>query len=192
MHDYSIHAKNFQIELVLKKGINYPIWKFSPTYSIISQVEVNDMQTVVVEIPVSSSASGIILTTSGKTDQDTVIENGKIVKDQMLTVNRVWANSVLLEHHLVKEQSQTIPNYNQSNLDYAREHNIELPKILYTDSLYYNSAWTFNFEQPFFKWYNQLLFEKLKMYNHWIAQSHLGIADDSQVRKLKKLIDCMS
>jgi len=192
MPNYSIYVNNFQLELVLTRGINYPEWSIEHDFEIISQVDTNDTQTIMVDIPIDSSCTSLILTNFGKTDQDTVIENGQIVRDQTLAINRVWANAVLLEQYLIKDQSQMMPDYNQSNLNYAKEHNIELDKVLYTDTLYYNGTWKFNFEQPFFKWYNRLLFEKLKIFNHWVTQSHLGIADEHQIKKLKVLLECLS
>jgi hypothetical protein len=192
MPNYSIYAENFQFELVLTKGINYPDWKIEPGFKVVSQIDTNNTQTIVIDVPVTKLDTSITLTNFGKTDQDTIMENGQIVRDQTLVINRVWANAILLEHYLIKDQSQTMPDYTQSNLDYAKEHNIELARVLQTDKLNYNGTWKFNFEQPFFEWYNYLLFEKLKIFNHWVAQSHLGIADENQIKKLKIFLDSIS
>jgi hypothetical protein len=188
MTDYSIQANSFLIELILSKGMTYPTWAIEPAGTIINSVEINDTRTVLIDIPIDNVTS-ITLTNSGKTDQETIIEDGHIVKDQKISVNRIWVNEILLENSFVINQSQTIPNYSQSNLDYAIEHNIELDKVLFTDTLYFNGIWKFNFKQPFFKWYNQIIINELSGFNHWVTQSHLGLADDNQVEKLERLIN---
>jgi hypothetical protein len=191
MPNYCLHADNVKLELVLIKGLTYPLWSTETSSQIINQYEVDDTQTILIDIPVTNDTTSILLKNYGKTDQDTIIEDGRILADQTLTVNKIWINDILLENFVVKDYSQMIPNYNQSNLNYADEHNIILDKILNTNTMHYNGVWKFNFEQPFFKWYNKILIDKLSNFNHWVSQSHLGLADDDKVKTLKKLLDQM-
>lgn len=192
MITYDIHATNFTFELILEKCVNWPIWQFEQPYQTVEITEHDNNRCAVVNIPVSDQCHSIILTRSGKFDMDTVFENGLIIKDQKLIINKIWVNGVLLEKQSIDNQTQIFPEYDQCNRDYAMQHDINLPELLFGFILYYNGIWKLNFEQPFFQWYNQLILNKLRSTNHWVRESHLGFADDQHITKLKKLINNIS
>jgi hypothetical protein len=190
MIDYSIHATTCAIELELIKGNSWPKWQFEQDYKILNQTETEFKKNITVLI--TNINSTLTMHRSGKTDLDTVIENGKIIRDQYLSVNRMWINDVSIELPVVQSLVKFYPAYSKSNIDYAQENNIQLPESTQDFSLFFNGKWEFEFRQPFFISYNQIQIEQFQDFNHWIKQSHLGFGSDQKIFRLKELLKKLS
>lgn len=187
MNDYSIDANTCQIELILTKGNQWPQWIFKNNFQIIDEVESDFHKTINVLIT-DLDSSAIVLERTGKDDNETIVENNQIVRDQALGINRVWVNGVLIEWAVIQNIGKFYPEYSKSNIKYAKENNIVLKVVRSDLTFFYNGKWVFNFEQPFFTWYNQILFDEFKNVNQWVRRTHLGIASDQKRLQLEKLL----
>lgn len=188
MNEYSINAETCQIEIILTKGNHWPQWNLKNNFEILHEVELEFQKTLTVSINNFDSCTGILLERFGKNDNETIIENGTIIRDQTLAINRMWINDVLLETPILQKNAQFYPEYSESNIKYADEHNIELELVKQDLTLFYNGRWVFNFKQPFFIWYNQILLDEFNNFNHWVRQTHLGIASDQKKMDLEELL----
>lgn len=192
MDEHSIDAKNCQLELILTKGNNWPQWTLNNDFQILNESKMDFYKTVDVLIGDIGQQTNIVLERTGKTDDETVIENGQIIRDQTIKINRIWVNDVLLETQAIQKVVQFYPNYSESNIKYARENNIHLEVVKSDLTLFYNGRWVFNFNQPFFTWYNQILLDELKNFNHWVKQTHLGMASNQKKIQLENLLARLS
>jgi hypothetical protein len=188
----SLHAQTAEILLKLSKGLNWPVWNFSQPWTVLSMVEADNQQHITITMPLTPDQTSIRLYRTGKTSADTVIENNIIVRDQAIEIEKIWINGVLLELPTLQQCFEFYPEYQQSDQDYARQHSIELPICRYETRLFYNGCWQFEFDQPFFPWYNRRLMQGLKDVNHWAKAANLGIATDSQRRRLDRLLEQLS
>jgi hypothetical protein len=53
-----------------------------------------------------------------------------IVKDATVTINHVWINGVLIQNWGLDHFLKFYPSYDQSQLAYAKDHNIELSEVI--------------------------------------------------------------
>lgn len=187
MNNYSIDAKSCQIEIILTKGNHWPQWTFENNFQIVDEVESDFQKTVNVLIS-DLDSSTIILERTGKDDNETIVENNQIVRDQTLGINRVWINGVLIEWSVLQKIGKFYPEYSETNIKYAKENNIVLEAVRSDLTFFYNGKWVFKFEQPFFTWYNQILFNEFKNFNQWVRRTHLGIASEGKKLQLDKLL----
>jgi len=192
MLDYSLHAKTVELDLRLVKGTNWPKWDFEQPYTVVSTMQNDHVQHTKVKIALGPNDTSITLNNFGKDANDTVIEHNLIVRDQVIEIVKIWVNGVLLELLALQDVFEFYPNYEKSHREYAIQNQISLPVCRHDTALFYNGRWSFKFEQPFFHWYNNKLVVGFNSMNHWVKQSHLGLADDSQLQRLDKLLDQLS
>lgn len=186
MTSYSIDLDILRLELLLTQGNTWPTWTVNQPSTVISISENGDQQTVILDITVTNNR--LIFSNTGKSDTETIVEHGQIIRDQTLAINRLWANNILLENSQINNVGMFYPAYQENNINYAKENNIDLPKSMHQLKFYYNGDWIFEFERPFFIWYNHLLMDSLTEFNHWFKKSHLGIADDEKVTELNSIL----
>lgn len=191
MTTYSIDAHTCSIELLLTKGSGWPAFDINHPCSISHEDEQEYSKTIMVYIPELTS-NQIVISRHNKTDTDTIFENEKIVRDQKLSINRIWINDVLVDLNAIKYEFKFYPEYSDSNLAYAKENHIDLPVYQHETNMFYNGQWIFEFEQPFFTWYNQLLLKNLNQFNYWIKQTHLGEASEQKIKQLSQILAQMS
>ena len=192
MLDYSLHVKTMELDLRLVKGTNWPKWNFEQPYTVVSTMQNDYVQHTKIKIVLGPNDTNITLNNFGKNAKDTVIENNLIVRDQAIEIVKIWVNGVLLELLALQNQFEFYPKYKKSDWEYANQNQISLPVCRHDTTLFYNGRWQFKFEQPFFYWYNDKLVAGFNSMNHWVKQSHLGLADDSQLQRLDKLLDQLS
>jgi hypothetical protein len=186
MLSYSINLCTLRLELKLSRGATWPTWTVNQPNTIIDTREDGHNQFVTVDINITTSP--VIINNTGKTDQDTIVKDGQIIRDQSLTIQRMWANGVLLENEQISRFAKFYPIYQKNNIDYAQDHNITLPLEIHQLNFYYNGKWIFEFEQPFFTWYNQQLMDSLTNVNGHVKRSHLGIGDPDKIIQLKNIL----
>lgn len=189
---YSLHAETVEIDLKLFRGTNWPKWNFEQPYTVISTTENDHVQHIKVKLLLDPNNANITLNNFGKSIKDTVIEHNKIVRDQAIEIQKIWVNGVLLELLALQTVFEFYPKYQQSDQEYATQKGISLPICRHETKLFYNGRWEFKFDQPFFHWYNFKLIAGLNNMNHWIKQSHLGLANDSELQRLDELLDQLS
>lgn len=187
---YSIESCCFRFELILKKVNSWPIWEFNLPVDIVSEVEIHDQKIITLEI--TTDSTNILLNRRGKTSNDVIIKDDIIFRDQVVHINKLWVNDVLLELHPITRMSKFYPEYSQHDHNYACQHQIELNNVTHTLDFFYNGTWQFEFDQPFFVWYNGLLIDDLSTINHWIQQSHLGFTNPGKFERLENLLKNLS
>lgn len=192
MLDYSLHVRTVELDLRLVKGTNWPKWNFEQPYTVVSTMQNDYVQHTKIKIALGPNDTSITLNNFGKNAKDTVIENNLIVRDQAIEIVKIWVNGVLLELLALQNQFEFYPKYKKSDWEYANQNQISLPVCRHDTTLFYNGRWQFKFEQPFFYWYNDKLVTGFNSMNHWVKQSHLGLANDSQLQRLDKLLDQLS
>lgn len=190
MNYYPIDLHTFRVELILNQGNTWPQWTVNQPSVIVSTIENKNQKIVTVDLTVTSNQ--IVFSNTGKTGNETIVENGKIVRDQILTINRLWANNILLEKDQISTVSAFYPIYQQDNIDYAVNNNVILLEKLNQLDFYYNGNWVLEFERPFFIWYNNLLMNGLSGINHWFKKSHLGIGDQEQITQLTEILKTLN
>lgn len=142
-------------------------------------------QLIAFEIDQNQSADFDI---KGKTDQDTVVENGQVVKDAFVEVEKIWVNGILIESWAITEFCSFLPIYSASNRDYALQYNLDLPQeIRGTLSFFYNGRFSIDL-RGFFPRYHSLLTRSLQNYNHWVIHGNLGLVDPSVKQELRDMI----
>lgn len=190
MNVYSTTVKTFQFELILDKGNTWPVWDFNCPITVVNESDGEFRKTITVELTVADN--NIVLRNSGKGNFETILENGQIVRDQKLSIGNIWANGILIERNVINSVAEFFPVYKEDDINYAREHSIELKKSVNTLDFFYNGEWHFKFEQPFFVWYNHLVLDHMNTINHWVKQTHLGIADPEKFKRLENLLNKLS
>jgi hypothetical protein len=188
MSVYSLYVNTMEFDLKLVRGKDWPKWSFAQPYTIISKIENHDVQHIKVKVDIGPNSNKITLNNFGKTIDDTVIEQDKIIKDQTIEIQKIWANNVLLELITLQKNFKFYPTYRLSDQQYADQNKIILPIYSNETKLFYNGCWEFEFDQPFFHWYNNKLMTELDNINNWVKQSNLGMASDSQLQRLNKLL----
>ena len=192
-YKYSTEAIVFQFELVLKKGNSWPVWEFDQPGQLIDETATDHQKNITVQVALNLNSNKIILKRSGKNSSDVIIENGIIVRDQVLKINKIWINDVLLEPFPVNSIAKFYPQYSQDDIDYGNQNNLVLEKSKHTMEFFYNGEWHFEFQQPFFIWYNQILLDDLSASNfYWTQQNHLGFVNEDNLKRLELLLDKLS
>jgi len=93
----------------------------------------------------------LIITRSGKGTNQTVVKDGKIVKDQLLHIKNIEIDEIDLGN-LVFEGIYR-PDYPEPWATQQAEIGNELPKsIKNSPNLGHNGTWTFDFVSPFYMW----------------------------------------
>lgn len=189
----SIDIETIKLILRLKKGRNFPIWQSSHNQKIIKEELIDeDTKLVTVEIDIDHNADTLEINNIGKNSKETIVDStGKILKDQIFEIQDILVNDIKIENWFVKNNSQFIPKYDLSTIEYAEKHNIILPAQENTLQLFNNGTWKFKFERPFFLWYNQIMIESIEdiSNNIWVKQSHLGLASKDMLDRLDSLLE---
>lgn len=191
MQSIPINVKSFKIEFRLTKGDFWPQWTINQPNKLLTEEYINDYEKLVlIEIDIVSDELTIV--NFGKTINSTVIAGNEILRVQSLSVNKIWANNILLEIGVIKHHAKFIPIYEPWDIKYANENQIELPQSTEHLEFYFNGSWYFKIHQPFFQWYNQLIIDNLMKYNRWVKEGTFGFIDDEHRNRLKILLDKLS
>jgi hypothetical protein len=190
MQPLPIDINTLKFELHLTRGNSWPIWEINQPWKIESELVEGDTKKIALCVFINSNE--LIIRNKGKGHQETILDNGKIIRTQSLSINKIWANDILLEKFFIESVATFSPIYNQNDIKFAQQNNTVLLKQLNTLDFYYNGTWNFKFESPFFLWYNKLISNGIKKFNHWVQQSHLGIANENYVKELKMLLNKLS
>ena len=98
-----------------------------------------------------SKSYNLIINRSGKNKRETVVENGKIVKDQLLHIKSIEIDEIDIGS-LVHEGIYR-PEYPEQWATQQAKAGNKLPKtIKNSPALGHNGTWTFSFTSPFYMW----------------------------------------
>ena len=100
-----------------------------------------------------STSTTITFKNKNKKDSDTVIEDGKIVRDQYASLTTMLVDDILLDPTLIQNYVIQTPEYSKGYLDYCQANQIVVNSQTNEYSLYFNGTISFTFENPFWNWY---------------------------------------
>lgn len=186
---YSIYAEQITLVFKLVKGTSFRKYHCNLPFSVIENIEDSVSQTQTISLDIPNSVTCLHITTFGKTDQDTLLENGEIVRDQTLSIEQAFVNGIKIEPWALAKMAYYIPDYTPSQKHWALEHGVELSKTTNELCFYTNGTWYWNLQQPFFVEYNKILFEHFGYVNEWVREWHLGISQQQDVDKLQMLLE---
>lgn len=181
---------NFEIELIYYYGNSWPTVQIEN--SVISETVI-DKSTKNIVILINDVSDELVLTKTGKTDSDTVVENNIIVRDQFIEIKSIRADNILLDLNLIKDHCVFTPAYSQGYYDYCQKHNQEIEPTINTFNLYFNGVWKFQFENPFWSWYADLRKQSdLKYFSSDFIEKYIGNNHSEHqelMTKLKQLLN---
>lgn len=146
---YSLDAIEITLELFYKKGKNWPIWIGTLPYQIISEIECDEQsKEIYVKFDVRRDVTKLVISKS--------IDDA----DQILAVRNIWVNGIKLKF----------------------EH-INIDDIFYYDwgagvAPVLSRRWEFQFEQPFFIWYNRKINQAI------INENYINQLNDTEMNRL--------
>lgn len=89
---------------------------------------------------------------SGKTDSDTLVENGEVVADQIVHIDSIIVDDVNLTNLL--HLGKFYPEYPEPWASEQRAAGIQLPEVeTYRQTLYHNGVWKLDFSMPIHIWF---------------------------------------
>lgn len=123
---------------------------------------------------------------AGKTPNDTIVENGTIVNDANFEILDIWVDGIRLELWALDNILAFVPDYDQSQIEYATQHNIELKKTITNQVKFSNNGEICVNLDNFYNQYNQNLLNSLRNFNHWVVNSHLGFYSEDDLNTLEQ------
>lgn len=186
---YSIYTKIIELQLVLTKGKNWPIVQFNHDYTIVNCLETNNTQQI--DIIFYNPQDQLILNYTGKTLHDTEIVNDKIIFDQSIIITGMWINGVRIDIDILKPYLNFFPKYDIRHIAKCKRENKLLEHKINTTDLYYNGILHFDFQEPFFEFYNEKLFEQFDKANNFRKSYHLGLGDNDKLQKLPNILNLL-
>lgn len=88
----------------------------------------------------------------GKLISDTIVENNKVIKDQLLHIEDIVVDSVSLKDLIYL--GNFYPHYPEPWASEQRNDGIILPEVEnYRSTLYHNGTWILNFDLPIHIWF---------------------------------------
>ena len=181
----------FELEFDFFQGKNWPNLEFYK--EITSSEYLIDSYTKRVNIKIHNCQHKLEFFNTNKNDYDTIVENGKIIRDQSVKLKRIWVDDILLNFNYILPYVKYAPDYKESFLNYCMQNSIPIDYTPYPFELFHNGSWVFTFEEPFWEWYNQV---RQKNATNGISQNNIelyigthSIDKDTNFKKLKKLLN---
>jgi hypothetical protein len=143
------------VQTKLSLGRTWPSFAFCPVAELISTIDI-DSHTRRELYAVDIDANQLQLSNLNKHERDTIVENGVIVHDQILSIEKIWIDNILIDLNIVLPFISYTPHYHQGYLDYCKNNNVDAANTINTYDLHFNGIWQFEFELPFWSWYHQL------------------------------------
>ena len=139
------------VELEQHQGLSWPTYQFNLQNSIIGQNNINEYTRTV-----THALSGVdtISITYIKNPNETVLQNGKILRDQTLTIKNIYVDDILLDLNLMLDRAEFLPNYNQQFLNHCRDNNIPIDMgPMHVGTFFHSGTWVLPLAEDFWAWY---------------------------------------
>lgn len=176
-----------QLQFKCTRGLTWPDLSINHCVSV-EDKDVTDVEkTQLVTCDLLSNS--IVVVRQNKTAQDTITENETIVRDQTVTLERLWVDDILLDLDLVLSLSCFKNDFPEGYIEYCKQHSIEsAPVESHWHTWYFNGVWTWNIEQPFWPWYSNQRKEKQSRYHSKKdLELYLGTSGHQHENLLNKL-----
>jgi hypothetical protein len=114
-----------------------------------------------------------------KIREETVVDqSGKILRDQQITIKSIFVDSILLDMHIVHDQSEFMPCYRQDFIEYCKHNSVDVDYgPCRTLDLFHAGTWRLNWIEPFWSWYQYQRRQRQKLH-HDISKFQNMIGDD--------------
>ena len=117
-------SKTFDIELdvCVNRGLTWPAY----TTNLDKATIINDGQDVKVIKHTGSVSKNVTLEYVSKRQEETVVEDGKIVRDQSIEIQHLWIDGIKLPVHMIEKLSLYYPAYRPDFLEYCKTQSISV------------------------------------------------------------------
>lgn len=123
-----------------------------------------------------------------KKESDTVLEDGKIVRDQTVKLVKILVDDILLDANLIRPYTSFRPEYSPGYLEYCKQHSITPPEVVHEDVMYFNGDWSFEFKKPFWSWYAECRhLENIKHFSRRELELYIGTTNQEHTELLEQL-----
>jgi hypothetical protein len=154
--------------------------------TITSNDVTNHVKTLVYKFWTNSEI--IIFKNTNKKDDDTIIENNVIVRDQIVKFKNIRIDNILVRAQLLQPYITFLPSYSQGYLDSCDQNNIIPETELHDTEFYFNGVLSFKFRTPFWPWYADLRRkEVLKYFSNKDIELYFGTGNTETQELLQKL-----
>jgi hypothetical protein len=140
----------FSFEFFPQQGISWPAISISMNGKLGQSFTVDSKESIHCEFDTADNENCLQIFYQ-KTEQETVVKHGQIVKDQNLQLNRIWVDDVLMEPWFITDGCY-YPQYFQGILEKFPDWPQQLPSQLIW---HFPGIYKINFLCPFWPWYSQ-------------------------------------
>lgn len=182
---------NFEFEFELTFGNSWPEFTVGPETQLLSyEIKNETTYARTVSFLVTTDTKKISFVNSNKGDNETVVENNTIIRDQSVKLILMRAENILLEKSLLQPYIVFHPKYHQGYLDYCKTQNIRADEVLNTENIFFNGVLSFEYQSPFWQWYAEIREqENRKYFNTSELEQYVGTSDQySLLEKLKETL----
>jgi hypothetical protein len=178
-----------QLQFKCVKGLSWPTLSFNN--SVETKVIPVDEYTQTILVTCQSSNQVIFVNRTGKTGQETIVVDGNIVRDQTVTLEKIWVDEILLDIDMILEEACFVNDFPLDYIEYCKKQNIALAATeSHWNTWYFNGVWTYKFNVPFWPWYFKKRKEKqFKYHSEKDREMFIGSNEhQSLLGELKKLL----
>ena len=142
-----------EIELLLRPGQTYPQYSTNLYNEHITVTQQHEQR---IARHCGQVEHHIKLHLWGKTQQETIMLEQTIIRDQCIAVNALWIEGILIAPEYLAALGQFIPQYRQDFLEHCRQQSITVdPGPLNIKEFWHNGEWCVDV-QNFWNKYSQL------------------------------------
>lgn len=143
---------DIELDIRLHRGQTWPEYKINLDKN---QVECVDENTKVVKY--TGTVSDVLsLTYTVKDQQETVIKDGKIVRDQSIEIFALRINGIKIPNQMIEKLSQYIPSYRVDFLEYCKNASITVDHgPMHSINFWHAGNWSFALPKNFWYHYQQ-------------------------------------
>lgn len=141
-----------ELHICLYRGQTWPAYKINLDHS---QTVLLDENSKIVKYT-GTVADMVLLNYLVKEQQETVLEHGEIVRDQVIEIISMWVDQIKISPRMVENLSQYMPRYRPDFLEYCKSANIAVDHgPMHSTKFWHAGQWTFELPANFWYQYQQ-------------------------------------
>ena len=168
-------AKSFILKLHLygsKGKYDYPMVKICVNKKVFFHNKIENNQKLEMKVDDISKNQILSIELTDKNPRDTLVENGKIIQDKFLKINKIYIDDVDIKKYIINGTQQ--PKYHHAN---------QGPKIVKGDHLFFQGPWELFYQNP-----PKQYFSNLSKLVQLISSEDKKKVKDSFLSKLQNLV----
>lgn len=119
-----------------------------------------------VYITCAPAQNSLLINRINKTGSETLVKNGVIIRDQTVTLEKIWVDDILVDLDLILQLSVFVNDFPSEYLEYCKTNNIEsAPRDSHWPIWYFNGTWEWSYQVPFWNWYATEKIERQSRYH---------------------------